>query len=434
MNTRPSSETRSSRGGSKRLRSNALLIAAVIIVGVALIGLIVVTKPEVSTVEEPVRKLEQVEVREVVAAPFRREITLLGTADALLSAAVAAEIAGNIVAVSPRCEPGMRVEKGEVLVEIDPAQYKIAHDGAAAALAEAEASLQLQKIENAAEAERLTVFEGELQSSKQELDRKETLVKTGVISGSEFDQENTRHAVIRQRYLSQQSRVRQSKALLERSRANLAAARSRFEQAELDMARTKVRAPFTGEIVGRAVELGNRIQTGDMVFRIINADTVVVDVDIPSSALNITQTVNGVPAVEVEDEAGGVTRQGKLTHVSPRADPDTRLFAGEIYVDNIGGGGRILPGRFVTVKIIEAEPVTAVAVPFAAITYDSGGDYAFTVQEGDPATAKKRYLRITWRQGESALVEGLTPGERLVVRGQENLFDGAPVRVDEGRE
>ncbi len=160
-------------------------------------------------------------------------------------------------------------------------------------------------------------------------------------------------------------------------------------------------------------------------------------------------------AVTVSAREGRIQRTGRLAHLAPVAEENTRLFRVEVYVANPPGERPILPGMFVAVSLEEAEATPTLAIPYAALMQDdgdAGGLHVYTVAQRDDHgprdaeeaaaaeplaegslaaefIARKQSVTLAWEQGELAVVEGLAPGALLVVSGQENLVDGAAVAL-----
>ncbi|MFP3870227.1 MAG: efflux RND transporter periplasmic adaptor subunit [Syntrophobacteria bacterium] len=414
-------------GKQNRRAAKSLLIIGLIVLLTSIFStLIFITRPRVKPAEKQRSTQVPVRVKELEREPFCRSITLLGTAKALKRAKVAAEVPGNIVWISERCEPGEKVSQGEVLVRLDGEPYRIAVEQAEAALAEARAAYELQQIDNELQAEQLSEAESELEVAESELARKRELSERSAISSSAYDREASAYARIRSQYLARRSRVQSSQALLARARSALDLARANRDRAALDLARTELKAPFAGVVAARYVELGNRLAVNTAAFEVVDYGIAVVEVEVPSRHLEL---MRGGVEVHVSAQGGKLLRSGEFRYLAPKADPRTRLFAAKVYVSNDEGETPLLPGQFVTVKITEKRPVSALVVPFAAITQDSQGDYVFLVDRQSGRKARKVYIEQEWQQEDVALVSGLSEGVELVVEGQENLVEGAAVAV-----
>ncbi|QJT10543.1 efflux RND transporter periplasmic adaptor subunit [Oceanidesulfovibrio marinus] len=446
---------------SSKKRISVLYISGIVVVVIVLVVAIYATKPAKPMVESVRNPRVPVRTIDLETSSIRRTITLLGTARARSRAQSAAEVGGNVVWISENCEPGRKVARGEALVRIDPRPYAIALDQAEASYAEAEAAVGLQEITNQTEEAKLEESKDELDAAQNELERKERLFKKGVISASELDTQRSSFSTVKKTYLDVLSNVNSAKALLRQKEAQLAMNKAQRDKAALDLERTTLCAPFDGEIANRSVDVGNHISANTVAFEAVDFSTVVVDIQVPSRYLGVVRedVDSGVCSdvlVTVNARDGRISRRGRLAHLSPSAESDTRLFAAEIYVDNPADLSPILPGQFVEAVIQKTTPERAVVIPYAAMTQDSSGLYVYTVEQaaaagGQPASAdaeaanqtaagaapvvekarhaRKIYVDVAWEQGENAVIQGLEPGTTLVVSGQEDLVDGAPVDI-----
>jgi RND family efflux transporter MFP subunit len=126
---------------------------------------------------------------------------------------------------------------------------------------------------------------------------------------------------------------------------------------------------------------------------------------------------------------GGRTLQGEVVKVALSTDPTTRLFDVEVLIDN---PDRMLkPGTLATPEILVARSETSPVIPPDAVVSSNGADYVYVVDDssGTPL-ARKRPITAGIANGTlAAIAEGLVPGDVVVVWGQNNLEDGAKVKV-----
>ena len=116
--------------------------------------------------------------------------------------------------------------------------------------------------------------------------------------------------------------------------------------------------------------------------------------------------------------------------MSPAADPRSLLYAVKVRVPN--AAGRIKGGMIARLRVpLETRP-RAVIAPEQAVFSENGGDYAFVVlaDANGGFKATKRLVRLGESDGESVeILDGLGPGDRLVVEGKEFIADGDAIRV-----
>ncbi len=408
---------------SKVVRS-VVLIAGLIVISIAVALYILRHPPKQPTPGEAMDPRVEVQVQAIQPRVFQRKFTLWGTVHPKRQAAVAAGVAGDVQWVSPQCEPGEMVEAGQALLRLDERTFRAVFEEARAQVAEAQAALALQRLDNAKQEKILEQLRQQVQAARASLQRFTTLRQRETISQAELDREQERVSDVVSRFVQQREQVRTAAAQLERAEAALGGARARQDRSRADLERTTIRAPFSGRIMRREVDTGDRVTVGQPVFHLGQFREVRVAVEIPSSRLALVH--KGVKATVRLPQA---SRQweGRLVHLAPSGDPETRLFPAEVAVENTTAP-LLLGGQFVAVECAERGPKRYMAVPLRAIGQDDEGDYVFVVQ-GEPLRAVRRSVQRLWFQDGEVLVTGLQPGDRVVVEGQADLSSGTAVKV-----
>lgn len=213
-----------------------------------------------------------VQVRAMEAQSVSREIVVSGRTEAGRTVALRAETAGRVVAIYVK--RGMPVKKGVIIAELDMADRQ-------ATLREARAAASQRRVQ--------------YEAAQQLFDRK--LMSTVAVA---------------------------------ESRANLEAALAAVKRIEVEIARTKIRAPFDGILDERPIEIGDYVRAGDIVARVLDPDPMIVVGDVAQQ--DIAYLRRGT-----EGAARLVTGRklpGKLRYVSSQADQATRTFRVELEVPN----------------------------------------------------------------------------------------------------
>jgi membrane fusion protein (multidrug efflux system) len=305
----------------------------------------------------------------VVAAVVKSErlasaLNALGTARANEAVEVTSKASNVVTAV--RFDDGQRVQRGQVLVELDSAQAR-------ADLAEAEA----------ASAE-----------SASQVKRSRELIDSRVISASQFEQ---------------------LEATMKANQARVAAARARLED-------TIIRAPFAGRVGLRRVSLGSLVSPGTTITTLDDIGVVKVDFSVPENflaglreGLKVSATAAAFP---------GRQFTGTVTGVDSRVDPVSRSVTVRAEVPNPDLA--LKPGMFLNVSLARDEH-QALMVPEAALVPEQSRQFLFVVEEG---RAVRREVSIGRRQpGRVEIVAGLQAGDQVIVEGTQKVRDGATVRV-----
>lgn len=210
----------------------------------------------------------------------------------------------------------------------------------------------------------------------------------------------------------------------DRIRYTLAAAEAALAQAELQLRHATVRAPITGTVTARHVKLGNLIERHQPVLHIARFTPLLAVVHVPERDLR--RLAPGQPAELALDAWPERSFSGRVQRVSPVVDPETGTARVTIEVD--AGQPELRPGMFARVRVIHDRREQATLIPGEALLTEDGRDAVFVVTgEG---LAERRPVRVGYREdGRVEILDGLSPGERVVTTGQTALRDAARVEV-----
>lgn len=217
-----------------------------------------------------------------------------------------------------------------------------------------------------------------------------------------------------------------SQADVDRDTAEAALARAQLDRAKEQLRKTVIRAPFDGVVGLREVSIGEVVDPSRAVTRIDALDQVVVDVEVPERWL--PRLAVGLPA-QVEIEAlPGEPFAGEIVFVGPRVTEGSRTAPIRIRIPN--EGGRIRPGMSARVNVTTATLKDALLLPAGAVVTTASGSSVWVVDAEGVVTP--RPVRVADRGAEQVrVVEGLIPGDRVVVEGLLRLRPGVTVRVEE---
>ncbi len=328
-----------------------------------------------------------VRVVQAVATDSARLLRLTGTVTAERRARLSPRVSGLVSTV--RVDAGDRVEKGDVLLDLDRVLAELAVRQAQAALDEARARL--------AEAKRLQAEAA-------------TLLRDEFIPESEVE--------------SRGATVKLNAAAVARLDAEAREAR------EL-VARHSVIAPFAGVIASKRTESGEWVETGTAVLELVGTEDLRLDVQVPQERfVDIEEDM----AVEVRlDGWPDRPRVGRVAAIVPVNDPGARTFLVRV---ELGAAAAIFPGMSGDASFaIRGQPNAMVVPRDALVRAPDGGDRIWVVEARDGGTqAVPRKVSIGRALAETVeVVEGLALGDSVVVRGNETLREGQSVHVlDEG--
>ena len=263
-----------------------------------------------------------------------------------------------------------------------------------------------------------------------ELVRLDTRQERAQLAAADAEQELASLNLERMRGLRQKGVV--SQAELDAAEAAFATREARVGEIRATIERKTIRAPFSGILGIRQVNLGQYLAGGDPVVPLQSLDPIYVDFSVPQ------QEVDQVPAgtgVLVRTEGGTEEITGRVTAVDSVIDRATRNLRVQATVSN--RDRRLRPGMFVEAHVLGGAGTAVIALPASAISYAPYGDSVFVVQElSKPDGTKYRgvrqqFIKLGGARGDQvAVVSGLSPGEEVVTSGVFKLRNGAAVVVD----
>lgn len=203
------------------------------------------------------------------------------------------------------------------------------------------------------------------------------------------------------------------------------------ELAELGLSYTRVAAPFTGRVVWREVDLGEYVAQGALLFRMMAIDPLLIRVYVPANR------VGGVTAgqrVTIKVDSQEETLTGIIQLVSPIVDPNTGTLKVTIQLDDYPKNVR--PGDFSEVHMITDQHQGALLVPSTAIIEERGQNFVYVVQQAKQKTKAKKIEVSTGfvMATETEIISGLSPDDKVIVKGQRGLNDDVLVEILTGQE
>ena len=202
-----------------------------------------------------------------------------------------------------------------------------------------------------------------------------------------------------------------------------AQARTGYEIAHKQLEEATLKAPFGGIITMRNAEVGDMLSPGAPAFRIIAMDRVKIRAGIPERYINEFDVGNRV--VISIDAIPGHEFEARINFLSPEASAGVRTFLAEMEVDN--RDGLIRAGLMGNAHILRRAVDDALLVPLNATIETDQGTVVFVLRDDD--TVELRSIEHLSGNETMIQVAGLTPGERIVARGQNDLVDGERVNV-----
>ncbi len=202
-----------------------------------------------------------------------------------------------------------------------------------------------------------------------------------------------------------------------------------LRDAERELSYTEVRAPISGTVTERLINLGDQVTLNQQLFDIVDFDSIVARVYVPEKELAKVRV--GQEARIFAEAAGQAGRQGSVVRIAPRVDPKSGTVKVTVSVPR---SAELLPGMYVSAELVTAVHEDALLVSKRALVHD--GDQRFVFRVNDEGRAERLLVRAELEDSESIEPAGqLSEGDRIVVAGQAGLKPGSLVRlVGEGSE
>ncbi len=213
------------------------------------------------------------------------------------------------------------------------------------------------------------------------------------------------------------------------ARSDLASAEADEGLAKLNLSYTTVRAPFTGRVTSRLVDVGQNLSANTALFVMADFDPLLARVHVPSREFN---KLRQDQVVDLVLDSSGSRLQGRITLISPVIDPTSGTIKVTVEVPEYPAGTR--PGDFAEVQIVTERRNAVVLVPRSAVITDKGDRVVYVaIKDGDQDQAERRLVSVGFTDDNNAEIsEGLAVGESVVVKGQRSLKQGTALKVLEG--
>jgi RND family efflux transporter MFP subunit len=364
------------------------------------------------------KEVREVELVAVEQRPIEQAVEVSGTLAPDEEVTVAVKVAGRLQSIA--VDLASPVKRDQPIAEVEPADYRLRVEQAAAALAQARAQLGLPPRggEQGFDAENTAIVrqaQATMKHAQAELARAKVMEKSGLTSQASLE-------ALEAQAIRSETAVQ---AALEEVRIRQATMRQR--QSELSLAQkqlqdTVLRAPLDGIVQARLATAGEYLAVGAPVVRIVRIDPLRLRVAIPEREAH---SVAAGQSVQVRVDGTPQSYTGLVSRIAPSLEQESRSLLVEADVKNPGA---LRPGSFAHARIVVGtEPV--LALPKTAVVVFAGLYKVLLVQEGK---AVEKVVTPGRTEGEwTEIVSGLKRGEQVVVK-PGSLQQGQPVRVKLG--
>ncbi|RLE24762.1 MAG: hypothetical protein DRJ65_09345 [Acidobacteria bacterium] len=272
----------------------------------------------------------------------------------------------NGIIQSLAAEEGDRVAEGQVLIEIEDAEYR----------------------------HRVTQAEVELHQQRLQLERSEKMLAQGLVSAEAADA----------------------------ARSQMKAAEAAWELATLELSYTRVQSPFSGRVVARSVDQGRTVSNGTVLFTLADLSRLLARVHVPAREFRNIQTDQPVQLVV---DSTGDRLEGHILLVSPVVDSASGTI--KVTVEIIDFPSSTRPGDFAEVSIVTDRHDGVLVVPRIAVQTDHEDKVVFIA---DGEKAQRRVVEIGFEDDQfTEILAGVDEGDSVVIQGQRSLADGQKISI-----
>ncbi|WP_417502508.1 efflux RND transporter periplasmic adaptor subunit [Marinobacter sp.] len=357
------------------MRTASRFLIAIIFLGVVLGGIFGYKFYQFGQMKEMLSQPQppaEVSATEARTESWTPSIKAVGSVKAVNGIEVANEVPGVISSIN--FESGDTVKKGDILIRLNTAI-----DEAAVRTRRAEAQL-----------------------AEQEFKRISDLLPKRAVSQSQFDE----------------------------SKANFDAAQARVNEADAQLSKKVIRAPFDGTLGIRMVDQGEYIATGTPIVEINMLDPIYVDFTL--SEKNLQDVARGYSVVATVAAVPEQEFKGKVSAINTSVNPETRTVRVRATLSN--PQKLLRPGMFATIRTLQPKDDEVVTVPRTAVSYNTYGDFVFVIEENDDGDLVVNRRSVTagqTRDKRVAILSGLEAGEKVVSKALLRLRAGQKVKIQE---
>ena len=344
------------------------------------------------------------------------------------------EVSGPISRLSPNLRAGMQVRQGDLLFEIDPQPYRLAEQRFRARVKQQEKEIAVFTQLRLNHADTLALAHRDLAIAEEDLRRDEELARRGAISTRERNRRRQVRNDVKKAVQTAEHLLALTAPQIEQAEAALAVAQADLESARLQLDKTRLLAPFDGQVLNNTLEAGEFAVAGQETGALYSASAVEIPISVPLDELrwlpamspqHLPAAAHTTPALDPTLPSAAVywqgagrhyTWSGKVVRWEAGLDPATRTATVVIEVPDPWASFRpgehpaLRPGMFCRVDITASGIPNAFVIPRTAV---HDGNTVFLAEDGRLARRQVQVARF--RHDEAVIGAGLQAGERLVI-------------------
>jgi len=377
-----------------------VLSIVLIVAGIAGARYLIHTKPKVNR-RPPVKMIPLVKTVELQLGTYSVNVPAMGVVIPAQEVVLKVPVAGEIIEMSPEFTVGGLLHANTLILQIDPKDYQLALEQKQRSLSDAEYAYKLEL-------------------GRQDVARREW----NLLYGDKITDQVESELALR-------------KPHLEKAQVDIAGARAELEQSKINLARTRITAPFNGLVLNKYVDLGSQVSLQEKLADLVGTDVYWVQVSVPVEHLKWLKIPNdfsgeGAP-VSIYYREGSV-RQGRVIRLLADLSQEGRMARLLVEVRDpldlqakVGRRAPLLIGEYVRVVIEGASLVDVYRIPRYALRNDT--EVWILDQEEKLAI---RPVDTLWRDQEYVFVrDGLLPDDLLITSALAAPVDGMQLRTEQ---
>lgn len=398
-----------------------IVIYAVIIAVIVGGGIIVKNKLSSSTnnkTTQTVAKKTAVQVQTAKSTKKSVGDTYKATLEAYQQGIVTSKTSAKIVSVS--VENGQYVNAGDTIATLDDQdlQNTIKTAQAQISVYEKQVASAEQSVNSAQVA--MEKYKISVDDAQRNYDRQKTLYDNKAISQTDLQTAEKTLNSAKADYDTGNASIQTAQASIETAKANLQAQQVSLEKAQSDLANIVIKAPISGVISGKSMNIGQMASTSTTLATVNDISSVYATIQVPQEKISSIKTGQ---AATITVDGKDSTYEGTIQNIDLSADTTSRVFDVKVKIDN--SDKSLLPGIYAKVELSTDETTDIISVPINAL---SGNDGDYSIFINDNGTTKKQKVTIgETDQNNVEITSGLKDGDQIICTNTSTLQDGDAV-------
>ncbi|NOQ90951.1 MAG: HlyD family secretion protein [Gammaproteobacteria bacterium] len=445
----------------KKIFQKSIFLPLIFIVAIAIVVFLVKAKAPIEHQElgYPVKAVEVITLKKI---PFRARAMAFGNVEPSVVLNAKSEVSGKVSYMHPDLQKGASLAKDTVVLRIEPTTFEFSLTESKAALSNSESSLAQLKVEEKSANDALVISQKNLNVELKELNRIKALWDKRIISQSDLDKEQQKVLSLRQQLQDIEGKVASFTSRRAAINAQIKQSKSQVDKSQDTLGRTEVRLPFDARIGSVAVEEGEFVQAGGVLFEALGVKAVEINAQIATrqfrplmtglrliegDSINLQNPVKLQAALSnmrlearvrlVGDMSDLTVWEGTLIHLSESVDPTRDTLGLVVVVDKpyegIIPGKRppLLKGMYTSVEFFAPARPTLV-LPRKAV--HQGRVYIATEKN----KLAIRAVDVLFTQGDLVVLSdrvsdapdaGIKPGEKVIISDVVPVMEGLPLKT-----